>query len=129
MKSLLQLLARILISLVFLWSGLQKILHFATTKQYMEMHKMPVTAVFLVGAIVVEIGGGLALFFGYKTRWAALIIALYLIPTTLIFHGHVADQTQLVQFLKNLAIIGGLLMLTAFDGGRFSMEAPKKKAV
>ena len=92
------------------------------------MHKMPLTALLLIGAIIVEIGGGLAIFFGFKTKWAALIIALYLIPTTLIFHGHVADQTQLVQFLKNLTTIGGLLMLTAFDGGRFSLDAPKKKA-
>jgi putative oxidoreductase len=128
MKSLLQLLARLLISLIFLWSGLQKILHFSATQQYMAMQKMPVTALLLIGAIIVEIGGGLAIFFGFKTKWAALIIALYLIPTTLIFHGHVADQTQLVQFLKNLTTIGGLLMLTAFDGGRFSVDAPKKKA-
>jgi putative oxidoreductase len=127
MKSLLQLLARILISLIFLWSGLQKILHFSANQQYMAMHKMPVTALLLIGAIIVEIGGGLALFFGYKTKWAALIIALYLIPTTLIFHGHISDQTQLLQFLKNLTTIGGLLMLTAFDGGRFSVDAPKKK--
>jgi len=128
MKSLLQLLARIFLSLIFLWSGLQKILHFSANQQYMAMHKMPLTALLLIGAIIVEIGGGLAIFFGFKTKWAALIIALYLIPTTLIFHGHVVDQTQLVQFLKNLAIIGGLLMLTAFDGGRFSVDAPKKKA-
>ncbi|MCX6577549.1 MAG: DoxX family protein [Candidatus Aminicenantes bacterium] len=128
MKSLLQLLARIFLSLIFLWSGLQKILHFSANQQYMAMHKMPLTALLLIGAIIVEIGGGLAIFFGFKTKWAALIIALYLIPTTLIFHGHVADQTQLVQFLKNLTTIGGLLMLTAFDGGRFSLDAPKKKA-
>jgi putative oxidoreductase len=128
MKSLLQLLARILISLIFLWSGIQKILHFSANQQYLAMHKMPLTAVFLIGAIVVEIGGGLCLFFGFKTRWAALVIALYLIPTTLIFHGHISDQTQLLQFLKNLTTIGGLLMLTAFDGGKFSLDAPKKKA-
>jgi putative oxidoreductase len=128
MKSLLQLLARIFISLIFLWSGLQKILHFSANQQYMEMHKMPVTVLLLIGAIVVEIGGGLAIFFGFKTKWAALLVALYLIPTTLIFHGHIADQAQKVEFLKNLAIIGGLLMLTAFDGGKFSLTASQKKS-
>lgn len=128
MKSSLQLLARIFISLIFLWSGLQKILHFSANQQYMEMHKMPVTALLLIGAIIVEIGGGLAIFFGFKTKWAALLVALYLIPTTLIFHGHISDQAQKIEFLKNLAIIGGLLMLTAFDGGKFSLTASKKKS-
>jgi len=128
MKSSLQLLARIFISLIFLWSGLQKIFHFSATQQYMAMHKMPVTALLLIGAIIVEIGGGLAIFFGFKTKWAALIVALYLIPATLIFHGHISDQTQLLQFLKNLTTIGGLLMLTAFDGGKFSLTASQKKS-
>jgi putative oxidoreductase len=82
----------------------------------------------LAGAIVVEIGGGLSLFLGFKAKWAALIIALYLIPATLIFHGHFSDQGQFVQFLKNLAIIGGLLMVAAFDGGKISLDAFRKKA-
>ncbi len=128
MKSLLQLLARILISLIFLWSGLQKILHFSATQQYMSMHKMPQTTLLLIGAIIVEIGGGLCLLFGFKTKWAALLIALFLIPTTWIFHRNLADQIQLLEFLKNLAIIGGLLMLTAFDGGKFSLSPSKKSA-
>ena len=128
MKSSLQLLARIFISLIFLWSGLQKILHFSTNQQYMAMHKMPATALLLIGAIIVEIGGGLAIFFGFKTKWAALLVALYLIPTTLIFHGHISDQAQKIEFLKNLAIIGGLLMLTAFNGGKFSLTPPQKKS-
>jgi putative oxidoreductase len=128
MKSLLQLLARIFISLIFLWSGLQKLLHFSTSQQDMAMRKMPVTALLLIGAIIVEIGGGLAIFFGFKTKWAALLIALYLIPTTLIFHGHISDLAQKIEFLKNLAIIGGLLMLTAFDGGKFSLTASTKKS-
>ena len=128
MKSFLQLLARILISLIFIWSGMQKILHFSGTQQYMAMHKMPLTALLLVGAIIVEIGAGLAVFFGFQTRWAALILALYVIAATLIFHGHISDQAQLTQFLKNLTTIGGLLMLTAFDGGKFSLSASQKKS-
>jgi len=128
MKSFLQLLARILISLIFIWSGLQKILHFSTNEQYMAMHKMPLTVLFLVGAIIIELGFGLAVFFGFQTKWAALIIALYLIPVTLVFHGHIADQAQKIEFLKNLAIMGGLFLLTAFDGGKFSLTAPRKKS-
>jgi putative oxidoreductase len=128
MRALLQLLARILLSLIFLWSGLQKILHFSSTRQFMAQTGMPWTRLLLAGAIVVEIGGGLCLFLGFKAKWAALIIALYLIPTTLIFHGHFSDQAQFVQFLKNLAIIGGLLMVTAFDGGKISLDAFRKKA-
>ena len=128
MRVLLQLLARILLSLIFLWSGLQKILHFSSTRHFMAQTGMPWTGLLLAGAIVVEIGGGLCLFLGFKAKWAALIIALYLIPATLIFHGHFSDQGQFVQFLKNLAIIGGLLMVTAFDGGKISLDAFRKKA-
>lgn len=128
MRALLQFLARILLSLVFLWSGLQKILHFSSTRQFMAQNGMPWTGLLLAGAIVVEIGGGLSLFLGFKAKWAALIIALYLIPATLIFHGHFSDQGQIIQFLKNLAIIGGLLMVTAFDGGKVRLGAFRKKA-
>jgi len=128
MRALLQSLARILLSLIFLWGGLQKILHFSSTRQFMGQNGMPWTGLLLAGAIVVEIGGGLSLFLGFKAKWVALIIALYLIPTTLIFHGHFSDQAQVVQFLKNLAIIGGLLMVAAFDGGKISLGAFRKKA-
>jgi len=128
MRTLLQLLARILLSIIFLWSGLQKILHFSSTRQFMAQNGMPWTGLLLAGAIVVEIGGGLCLFLGYKAKWAAFIIALFLIPTTLIFHANFSDQAQVGQFLKNLALIGGLLMVTAFDGGKVSLDGFRKKA-
>jgi putative oxidoreductase len=128
MRVLFQWLARILLSLIFLWSGLQKIVHFSSTRQFMAQNGMPWTGLLLVGAIVVEIGGGLSLFLGFKAKWSALIIAIYLIPTTLIFHGHFSDQAQFGQFLKNLAIIGGLLMVAAFNGGKVSLDGFRKKA-
>jgi putative oxidoreductase len=127
MKSLLQLIARIFLSLIFLYSGVQKILHISGTQQSMAQHGLPLTGLFLAGAIFVEIFVGLTLLLGFKARWAALILAIYLIPATLIFHGQFSDQMQIIQFLKNFAIIGGLLMMAAFEGGRISLDALRKK--
>jgi putative oxidoreductase len=127
MKSLLQLIARIFLSLIFLYSGVQKILHISGTQQSMAQRGMPLTGYFLAGAIFVEIFVGLSLLLGFKARWAALILAIYLIPTTLVFHARFSDQMQIIQFLKNLAIIGGLLMMAAFEGGRISLDARRKK--
>jgi putative oxidoreductase len=127
MKSLLQLIARIFLSLIFLYSGVQKILHISGTQQSMAQHGLPLTGLFLAGAIFVEIFVGLALLLGFRARWAALILAIYLIPPTLIFHGQFSDQMQIIQFLKNFAIIGGLLMMAAFEGGRISLDALRKK--
>jgi putative oxidoreductase len=128
MKSLLQLIARIFLSVIFLYSGVQKILHISGTRQFMTLHGMPLTGLFLAGAVFVEIFVGLALLLGFKARWAALTLAVYLIPTTLIFHGRFSDQMQIIQFLKNLAIIGGLLMIAAFEGGRIGLDALRKKS-
>ena len=127
MKSLLQLIARIFLSLIFLWSGVGKIMDISGTRQFMAQHGMPLTGLFLAGAIFVEIFVGLTLLLGFKARWAALILAVYLIPATLIFHGQFSDQMQIIQFMKNLAIIGGLLMIAAFEGGRIGLDALRKK--
>jgi putative oxidoreductase len=104
--------SRALLSAIFLVSGIQKILHPVGTMQYMAANGMTtLTALFLVCAIVIEVLGGLSVLLGYKTRWGAIALVIFLIPATLIFHRDLSDQIQSIMFLKNLAILGGLLMV------------------
>jgi len=127
MRSLFQLLARILVTPVFLWAGIHKILDPTRSMQSMAQHGMRWTGFFLAGAIVIETIVILALLFGFMTRWSAFFLALYLIPLTIIFHLHLSDPAQLNNFLKNLGLVGGLLMIAACGGGRIALDAFMKK--
>jgi uncharacterized membrane protein YphA (DoxX/SURF4 family) len=125
------LVGRILLSVIFLMSGVNKIFDFAGTQAYMAQAGMPYTALFLVGAIVFEVVGGLSLVLGYKTKWGAVLLIVFLIPATLIFHRFWSvppemAQMQMINFLKNIAILGGLLQVAAFGPGRFSLDARGK---
>ncbi len=107
---------RVLLALIFVLAGLSKITGFGGTVGYMVQHQMPMAEVLAVAAIVVELGAGLCLVFGYRTHVAAILLALFLVPATLVFHTNlvlVHEQDQTIMFLKNLAIIGGLLTLAA----------------
>lgn len=111
-----QLIARILLSAIFLYSFFSKITGWEGTIQFMESKGIPFAPLLLVGAIITELAGGLSLCLGYRMRQGALLLGLYLIPTTLIFHNFWAVegqqvQMQLLQFFKNISIMGGLLLL------------------
>ncbi|MCK4930962.1 MAG: DoxX family protein [Candidatus Aminicenantes bacterium] len=125
MQALIQLLARFFIAFIFLMSGLGKIMNLSGTQQYMAQYGMPLTYVFLIGAICAELLGGLSVLTGYKAKWGAFVLFLFLIPTTLIFHTEFSDQTQVIMFMKNLAIIGGLLLLVSHGAGKISLDAFK----
>lgn len=115
---------RILLGLLFVVSGFGKITGFAGTAGYMASKGMPMAEVLLVGAIAVELVGGLMLIAGFKARWAALAIAAFLVPTTLIFHNPLGPEgaAQMTQFLKNLSILGGMLVVAAFGPGAWSVD-------
>ncbi|MBE9045140.1 DoxX family protein [Pleurocapsales cyanobacterium LEGE 10410] len=113
----LSLLARIFLSAIFIWSGINKIMHPIATQENMSAHGMPLTSVFLAGAIALEILGGLSVLLGIKTRWGAAMLIIFLIPATLIFHTDFATELEQAMFLKNLAMLGGLLMLIQYGGG------------
>ena len=125
MQALIQLLARFLISFIFLMNGLGKVMNPSGTQQYMAQYGIPLTFLFLIGAIGVELLGGLSVLTGYKGRWGAIILFLFLIPTTLIFHTEFSDQTQVIMFMKNLAIMGSLLLLVSHGAGKISLDAFK----
>lgn len=119
---------RILLALIFLMSGIMKIPNWEGTAGYMEFMGMPMVTLFLIGAVVLEIGGSLSVILGYKARWGALALIVFTIPTTLIFHAYWAVdpeqmQTQQIMFMKNLAIIGGLLVIMANGAGPLSLDA------
>ena len=113
----LSLLARIFLSAIFMWSGVNKILNPVATQENMSAHGMPLTLVFLVAAIALEILGGLSVLLGIKTRWGAAMLITFLIPATLIFHTDFSTELEQAMFLKNLAMLGGLLMLIQYGGG------------
>jgi putative oxidoreductase len=123
-----KLLGRICLSAIFLFAGIGKLVNYEGTLQYMASAGITMTPFFLIAAAAVEILGGLSLLLGYKIRFGALMLLLFLIPTTLIFHNfwtlQGADrQAQLVEFLKNLAIFGGLLFVGSTGAGCFSLDA------
>ncbi|WP_103030412.1 DoxX family membrane protein [Salinibacter altiplanensis] len=114
--------ARVLLGLIFVVSGANKIAGFEGTMQYMAEYGMPATGLLLVGAIVLEVVGGLSVLLGYGARVGAVVLVLFLIPATLIFHTDFSQQTQVVMFLKNLSIMGGLLLLAVHGPGAYSLR-------
>ena len=126
-RDLAALLGRILLTFMFVYSGFGKITGFEGTVGYIASKGMPVPQLMAIGAIAVELGAGLLLLVGYKARWAALAIFLFLIPATLIFHNFWASppaefRMQQINFMKNFAIMGGMLMVWAFGPGRFALD-------
>lgn len=121
------LIGRVLLAIIFIKSGWGKIGGWEGTAGYMAAKGLPMVPVLLALTIAIELGGGILLAVGYKARWAALAIALFLVPVTFIFHpywGIPADQVmnQTNHFFKNVAIIGGMLMVFAFGAGAYSVD-------
>ena len=120
---------RLLLALMFLISGLNKIADPAGTQQYMAAMGMTVgTTWFYVGAIVVELAGSLSLLLGYRARAGGWLLVLFLVPATLIFHTNVADPNQMIHLLKNLSVMGGLLYVAVYGAGGLSMDAGLERA-
>ena len=119
----LALIGRILIGTLFIPAGFGKLMGFAGTVGYItKVAGLPLPEVAAAIAIIVELGFGIALLLGFKTRWVALIMAIFTVATALFFHKFWADATQNTQFFKNMAITGGLLAFAAFGAGRISID-------
>jgi len=109
------------LSLIFILSGFAKLgAGYAATQGYMEA--MGVSSGLLPLVIFAEIGGGLAVLFGLLTRTAAIGLAVFSIVSAVLFHFNLADQGQFINFMKNIAIAGGMLMLFANGAGKFSVD-------
>jgi putative oxidoreductase len=120
MNNVAVLLGRFGLALIFILSGWGKIAGYAGTQQYMEA--TGVSGALLPLVILVELGGGLAVLFGYKTRCAALLLAGFSVVSAVLFHANLGDQSQFINFMKNIAIAGGFLVLFAHGAGRFSID-------
>ena len=121
---------RILLAALFVPAGLSKIGGFAGTAGYIASKGLPLPEVGAALAIAVEVLAGLALLFGFGTRFAALALAVFTLAATFIFHNFwavPADQVMVQQlmFMKNIAVIGGLLVLAAHGAGKFSLDAKR----
>jgi putative oxidoreductase len=126
-KAFASLIGRMLLVLIFVNSGLGKIGNFDGTAQYMAKFGMPMPSFFLVGAIFLELVGSITVILGYFTRFGALLLIVFLIPTTLIFHTRFGDQVQVIMFMKNVSMLGGFLVLLAHGPGRFSLDSLWRK--
>jgi putative oxidoreductase len=118
---------RVLLAAIFVMSGIGKVAAPAATLAYMKAAGLPLAPLGLAGAALIELGGGIALILGYRTRIVASILAVFALLTALIFHSAVGDQNQLIHFFKNVAMAGGLLQVAAFGGGRLGLDARSSK--
>ena len=121
-------LGRLLLAAIFLISGIGKLLNPAGTIGYISAVGLPLPDLSYALAVIVEIGGGLLLIAGYQTRIVALSLAAFTLAAGILFHGNFADQNHFIHFLKNLAIVGGLLQVVAFGAGRLSVDGRKAVA-
>ncbi len=124
---------RVLLALLFLPAGIGKIGGFAGTVGYIGSVGLPLPQLAAVLSIVVEVGGGLALLAGFGTRLAALALALFTLVATFVFHNFWAmppEQVMMQQlmFFKNIAVVGGLLVLAAHGAGAYSLDARRAAA-
>ena len=125
MNDTIVLLARVLLAHIFLLSGFGKLgAGYAATQGYMAA--MGVSGALLPLVIAAEIGGGLAVVVGFMTRWAALGLAVFCVASALLFHFNFADRMQTINFMKNLAMAGGFLMLYAHGAGAYSIDARRR---
>ena len=126
MTNILDLISRIFISSVFLFSGVNKIFQYEGTIQWMEGFGVP--GFLLIPAIVIEIILPILIIIGYQTKLSAGILALFSITTGLIFHFNLSDQMQTIALLKNLGLAGGLFFLV-INGPKDFVLSKKKKYV
>ncbi len=122
------LLGRIAIAAIFLVSGSAKLFDVAGTAAHMSAVGIPYPETLAMFAGVVEVLGALSLIFGALTRIGSIGLILFMIPTTLLFHGFWMfegdeQRMQMAQFLKNIGIAGGLILLISFGPGRYSIDS------
>jgi putative oxidoreductase len=113
---------RLLIGLPFVTGGLSKLASYGPTTAMIAAVGLPVPPLAFAVAVLVELGGGLLLIAGYQVRPVAAALALFCFVTALSFHSNFADQNQMIHFLKNVMMAGGLLQIAAFGAGALSLD-------
>lgn len=118
---------RILIAAIFVISGWGKLMDPGGTAGYMANAGLPMAGVLVWVAIVVELLGGLMLVVGFQTRLAALALIVFTVVATVFFHPWWADPGQKIAFLKNLAMLGGLLYVAAHGAGGMAVDRDERE--
>lgn len=121
------LLSRLLICSLYLWAGWSKVLDWKGTVAYMESKKFPLIPLMLPAAIIIQVLGALSLFFGFYCRLGALALIVFTIPAMIKMHGFwketgAARLAEKIYFMKDVAILGGLILLAIFGPGNFSLD-------
>ncbi|WP_342363084.1 DoxX family protein [Terrarubrum flagellatum] len=113
---------RLMIGLPFAMSGLSKLGAYGPTTEMIKAVGLPFAPLAFAAAVAAELGGGLLLIAGYRARHVAAALALFALATAASFHSNFADQDQMIHFLKNVMMAGGLLQIVAFGGGALSVD-------
>jgi putative oxidoreductase len=119
-------LGRLMIGLPFAMSGLGKLAAYGATTAMIGAAGLPFPPLAFAVAVAVELGGGVLLIAGYRVRFVAIAMAIFALATAVSFHNNFADQDQIIHFLKNVMIAGGLLQIAAFGAGALSVDNWRK---
>jgi putative oxidoreductase len=117
---------RLMIGLPFAMSGLSKLAAYGPTIGMISAAGLPFPPLAFAVAVAVELGGGMLLIAGYRVRFAAIAMAAFALATAVSFHNNFADQNQMIHFLKNVMMSGGLLQIAAFGAGPLSIDNWRK---
>jgi putative oxidoreductase len=118
----LALLGRVLMSAIFLRGGFGKLMAPTATMAMFTHYDLPLPGAAYALAIVIELGGGALVLLGWRTRPAALALAVWSIATAMVAHYHPGDTNQMIHFMKNVCMAGGFLQLAVYGAGRFSLD-------
>ena len=120
MTNILDLVARVFISLIFLLSGINKIGNYEGTVGWMESLGMP--GIFLIPTIILEISAPILIMVGYKVKISAALLSVFCVATAIIFHSDFSDQMQFISFMKNIGLAGGFLFIVVNGAKDFSLD-------
>lgn len=118
--------ARVCLCLIFLKAGISHLLGFNSTVEMMTNNGLPLSNILLFFTIVFQCLGGLSLLLGYQVKLGSMLLILFLIPATLVFHNPIANPSEINNFLKNIGLIGGLLMAIYTGAGALSLDSQQE---
>jgi putative oxidoreductase len=121
--------ARICLCLIFFKAGVSHVFGFGETVEMMTNQGLPLANILLAGTVFFQILGAVSLLLGYQVKIGSILLIIFLIPASLVFHNPIADPSQINDFLKNIGLIGGLLMLIYAGSGALSFDGQTRTEV
>jgi len=119
--------ARICLSLIFFKAGINHLTGFSGFVEMIGSQGLPLAGILAAGTVVFQLLGAVSLLLGYKAQLGSILLIIFLIPASLLFHNPIADPSQINNFLKNVGLIGGLLMVVAAGVGALSIDGKKNQ--